>query len=141
VACLRTAPAGVRRVALEVCHQLVAGRRLGLPGAEEDVLDKLESARLLTADAVARLRRMQGCRNILGHENGHVLRDLARERGDIEALEAPLEGYCRLRVGGYRVVFAYGKRPTIECIFAEQRSVVYEMLLERLRDRLRGEGE
>ena len=70
-----------------------------------------------------------------------ALRDLARERGDLKALEAPLEGYCRLRVGGYRVVFAYGKRPTIECIFAEQRSVVYEMLLERLRDRLRGEGE
>ncbi len=65
-----------------------------------------------------------------------ALRDLARERGDIKALEPPLEGYCRLRVGGYRVVFSYGKRGIIECIFAEQRSVVYELLLERLRDRL-----
>jgi mRNA-degrading endonuclease RelE of RelBE toxin-antitoxin system len=69
-----------------------------------------------------------------------ALRDLARERGDIKALEAPLEGSCRLRVGGYRIGFAYGKRQTIECVFAEQRSVVYEMLLQRLRDRLR-EGE
>ena len=66
-----------------------------------------------------------------------ALRDLAREQGDIKALEAPLEGYCRLRIGGYRVVFSYGKRGTLECIFAEQRSVVYELLFERLRDQLR----
>ena len=66
-----------------------------------------------------------------------ALRDLTREKGDIRALEAPLEGYCRLRIGGYRVVFSYGKRGTIECIFAERRSVVYELLFERLRDRLR----
>ena len=66
-----------------------------------------------------------------------ALRDLGHNRGDIKPLEAPLQGYCRLRVGGYRVVFAYGLRDTIECIFAEQRSIVYELLLERLRDRLR----
>src|SRR6266404_3622561 len=66
-----------------------------------------------------------------------ALRDLAREKGDLEALEPPLEGYCRLRVGGYRIVFAYGKRGTIECIFAERRSMVYELLLEHLLDRLR----
>lgn len=35
------------------------------------------------------------------------------------------------------IVFSYGKRGTVECIFAEQRSVVYELLLERLLDRLR----
>ena len=63
--------------------------------------------------------------------------NLGRGRGDIKALEAPLDGYCRLRVGGYRVIFAYGQRGVIECIFAEQRSLVYELLLERLRDRLR----
>ena len=70
-----------------------------------------------------------------------ALRGLVNERGDIKTLEAPLEGYCRLRVGGYRIVFSYGKRRTIECIFAERRSVVYELLLERLRDRLRGGAE
>ena len=66
-----------------------------------------------------------------------ALRDLAREKGDIRALEAPLDRYCRLRVGGYRTVFAYGARKTIQCVFAEQRSVVYELLLERLREELR----
>ncbi|MBI3768244.1 MAG: hypothetical protein HY271_07070 [Deltaproteobacteria bacterium] len=70
-----------------------------------------------------------------------ALRDLSRERGDATALQTPLEGYCRLRVGGYRVLFAYGKRGSVECIFAEQRSVVYELVLERLRDRLKGGDE
>lgn len=65
--------------ALDVCHQLVAGRRLGLPGGEEDVLDKLESAQLLSHDTVATLRRMKGCRNILVHEYGHVLDELIFE--------------------------------------------------------------
>jgi mRNA-degrading endonuclease RelE of RelBE toxin-antitoxin system len=84
----------------------------------------VEFVRLLPPQPRSRLRR--------------ALRDLAKERGDIKSLEAPLDGYCRLRVGGYRIVFAYGKGQTIECVFAEQRSVVYELLLERLRDRLRG---
>lgn len=65
--------------ALDVCHQLVAGRRLGLPGAEDDVLQKLESAQLLSAEVVATLRRMKGCRNILVHEYGHVLDELIFE--------------------------------------------------------------
>ena len=66
-----------------------------------------------------------------------ALIDLAREKGDLKALEPPLHGYCRLRVGGYRIVFTYGKRGTIECIFAERRNLVYELLLEHLLDRLR----
>jgi len=70
-----------------------------------------------------------------------ALGDLAREKGDLKALEPPLHGYCRLRVGGYRIVFAYGKRGTIECIFAEQRNIVYELLLEHLLERLRSAGE
>jgi mRNA-degrading endonuclease RelE of RelBE toxin-antitoxin system len=70
-----------------------------------------------------------------------ALRDLSRERGDLKVLEAPLQGYCRLRVGGYRVLLAYAKRDTVECIFAERRSVVYELILERLRDRLKGSDD
>ena len=70
-----------------------------------------------------------------------ALADLAREEGDIKALEPPLDGYCRLRVGSYRVVFSYGERQTIECIYVEQRSILYELVLERLLDRLRGDED
>jgi uncharacterized protein YutE (UPF0331/DUF86 family) len=78
--------------ALDVCHQLVAGQRLGLPGAEEEVLDKLESARLLSEDTVATLRRMKGCRNILVHEYGHVLDELI-----FEAITTRLGDFDRFR--------------------------------------------
>jgi mRNA-degrading endonuclease RelE of RelBE toxin-antitoxin system len=68
-----------------------------------------------------------------------ALRGLARERGDIRALEGPLEDYHRLKVGGYRIIFAYKvsvKRRVIQCIFAERRSAVYETFQQLLRKHL-----
>jgi mRNA-degrading endonuclease RelE of RelBE toxin-antitoxin system len=65
-----------------------------------------------------------------------ALRALASERGDIRALEGPLKEYHRLRVGRYRVVFAYrstGKRRRIQCLYADRRSAVYEMFEELLK--------
>ncbi|MCZ7636294.1 MAG: hypothetical protein M5U12_09820 [Verrucomicrobia bacterium] len=50
--------------------------------------------------------------------------------GDTKALEGRLSGYGRLRVGGYRVVYAEvvkeGVR-TFQCLFAERRSFIYEL--------------
>lgn len=82
----------------------------------------LEFVRRLPPDPRRRLRR--------------ALRDLATERGDLQALEGPLEGYCRLRVGAYRIVLSYAKRGTIQCVFAERRSIVYELLVELLESRI-----
>ena len=72
-----------------------------------------------------------------------ALRALARERGDVRALEGPLKDYHRLRVGGYRVIFAYrgaGKRPSIQCFYAERRSAVYEMFTQLLKKHLLERG-
>jgi mRNA interferase RelE/StbE len=68
----------------------------------------------------------------------HALRDLARGRGDIRPLEAPLDGYCRLRVHGYRIIFVYGERKSIECIYAERRSIIYEVFAQLVSDKLAG---
>jgi mRNA-degrading endonuclease RelE of RelBE toxin-antitoxin system len=65
-----------------------------------------------------------------------ALRDLARERGDIKPLEGPLEGYCRLSVGAYRIVLRYATQRAIQCVFAERRSIVYELLVQLLESRL-----
>lgn len=65
-----------------------------------------------------------------------AIRELEHGRGDIRALEKPLDGYCRLRVGGYRVILAFRPGDTVECVFAERRSVVYEILEDRLRHRI-----
>jgi mRNA-degrading endonuclease RelE of RelBE toxin-antitoxin system len=68
-----------------------------------------------------------------------ALRALAAERGDIRALEGPLQNYHRLRVAGYRIIFAYrsaGKRRTIQCIFADRRSAVYDVFEQLLKKHL-----
>jgi mRNA-degrading endonuclease RelE of RelBE toxin-antitoxin system len=72
-------------------------------------------------------------------ESRRVLRDglrrLAEEKGDIKPLLKELDGYFRLRVKSYRIIFRYvsrsGKR-TIRCDFAEGRDVVYEAFLALL---------
>lgn len=70
-----------------------------------------------------------------------ALRELARERGDIRRLEGPLAEYCRLRVQDYRIIFCYTSRGTIECVYAERRSIVYEVFAQALVDRLAGADE
>ena len=74
------------------------------------------------------------------------LRGLGREEGDIRALEGPLEGWSRLRVGGFRVVFRWlggEEGPVIRCDFAERRALVYESFeaIARLMERGGGDVE
>jgi mRNA-degrading endonuclease RelE of RelBE toxin-antitoxin system len=65
-----------------------------------------------------------------------ALRRLAEQRGDIRALEGPLRGYHRLRVGQFRIVFAIrahtGQPPCIRCLFAERRDIVYAVFSQAL---------
>lgn len=53
---------------------------------------------------------------------------LAAGRGDCLPLDEELEGYHRLRVGEYRIVFRYDGAGDIRCIFAERRKLVYDLL-------------
>lgn len=57
----------------------------------------------------------------------HALGELRFERGDILALEGVFSGYYRLRVGKFRIIFAYAADQAIEVIFIEERSLVYEV--------------
>ncbi len=61
-----------------------------------------------------------------------AVRKLAEEKGDIKALDGELEGYHRLRVRSYRIIYRYDLRKNeriIRCDFAEHRSVLYETFL------------
>lgn len=63
-----------------------------------------------------------------------ALRNLEREQGDIKSLEGKLTGYLRLRSGSHRVIFTRQVRkgqPEIDCVFAEHRSLVYEVFSAR----------
>jgi mRNA interferase RelE/StbE len=56
-----------------------------------------------------------------------ALQDLRHERGDLRALEGSLTGYYRLRVGRFRLIFAYAEDGFIDAVFLEERSLVYEV--------------
>lgn len=59
------------------------------------------------------------------------------DSGDTKALESKLEGFWRLRVKNYRVIFRYMGGQMIRCEFLENRSVVYELFaieLKKLRE-------
>ena len=67
------------------------------------------------------------------------LRNLQNEKGDIRALESELEGFYRLRVLRYRIIFFYhvrGKSRTIRCVYAAPRGIVYEVFPQRIRELL-----
>jgi len=66
-------------------------------------------------------------------------RGLETERGNRLPLKEKLAGYHRLRVGGYRVVFRYLPGKVIECVFAEERSLVYDLFEQDFLKRLRHE--
>ncbi|SDR81299.1 hypothetical protein [Opitutus sp. GAS368] len=57
----------------------------------------------------------------------HALQELRAERGDIRALEGNLAGYYRLRVGRFRIIFAYAADGALEAVFMEERAFVYDL--------------
>lgn len=54
------------------------------------------------------------------------LRGLVKLSGDIKELQHPLDGYCRLRINQFRIIFKIGPE-VVDCIFIERRPVVYEV--------------
>jgi mRNA interferase RelE/StbE len=66
-----------------------------------------------------------------------ALQNLQLEQGDIRALEGELEGFYRIRVQRYRVIFHYqlrGDQRIIRCVYAAARSIVYEVFAQRIKD-------
>jgi mRNA-degrading endonuclease RelE of RelBE toxin-antitoxin system len=68
------------------------------------------------------------------HRLKEAIKALAKESGDIKPLTEEIEGFLRLRVGSYRVIFEYemidGER-TIICVFAGSRRWIYEVFQGR----------
>jgi mRNA interferase RelE/StbE len=58
--------------------------------------------------------------------------DLAHEKGDLAALTDNLSGWHRLRAGRHRLIFRYQPGRIIECVFAEERRLVYELFAAEL---------
>jgi len=69
------------------------------------------------------------------------LRRLMREEGNIKALQGDLEGFFRLRLGHFRLIFRYESGIVIRCILLERRALVYEVFSSMVKDRLRERAE
>lgn len=70
-ACERLLQIAIESV-IDICGLVVAGLRLGLPGEEDDLFEKLERAGFITGTMGRELRRMKGFRNLLVHEYGRI---------------------------------------------------------------------
>ena len=56
-----------------------------------------------------------------------AVKELGDERGDIRALRDDLSGWHRLKIGHYRLIFRYTEGQIIQCVFLEDRKLVYEI--------------
>lgn len=68
-----------------------------------------------------------------------ALKTLAAGRGDTHPLHDTLEGYHRLRVGPYRIIYRHEAPRRILCDYMEERSIVYELFEAEIRSHLAGE--
>ena len=85
---------------IDVCSLLVAGLRLGLPGDENDLFEKLADRGVISRPVADLLRRMKGMRNIPVHEYGRVDDELIFETvghrlGDFDAFRREILAFLR----------------------------------------------
>ena len=64
-----------------------------------------------------------------------AVRGLEKGRGDIKALCGELDGFCRLRIEGLRIVYSQHRGQIIRLEYADSRDVVYETFLKVLSER------
>ncbi len=77
---------------IDICHLLVSGLRLGLPSEEDDLLEKLHKAGVISGLMKEKLKEMKGFRNILVHEyeniNDLIVYETVKTRlGDFESFK------------------------------------------------------
>lgn len=85
---------------IDACALMVSGLRLGLPGEEDDLFEKLERRGVLSTPTAGVLRRMKGLRNLLVHEYGRahdevVFDAVCRRLGDFDAFKGEILAFLR----------------------------------------------
>lgn len=98
-ACERLLQVSVEAV-IDACGLLVTGLRLGVPGEEDDLFEKLARQGVISASMAGTLKRMKGLRNLLVHEYGRVNDEIVfetvRQRlRDFEAFKQEVLAFLR----------------------------------------------
>lgn len=98
-ACERLVQISVEAI-IDVCALLVTGLRLGLPGEEDDLFEKLLRHGVISESMAGTLRRMKGLRNLLVHVYGRVndqvvFETIQQRLGDCEAFKGEILAFLR----------------------------------------------
>jgi len=85
---------------LDVCAILSADLELGIPASEEDIVDKLMDAKVLTKGLGSTVKQMKGFRNILVHRYGRIddkraFADIKSGIGDFEKFRREAESFLK----------------------------------------------
>jgi len=72
-------------------------------------------------------------------EMKRALKALGAGRGDIRALEDPLAGYYRLKIGSHRLIFRHAAGARIICVYMNTRKLVYDIFEDEMARRILGE--
>lgn len=85
---------------IDICALLVAGLRLGLPGEEDDLFERLCRHGAISGPMADTLRRMKGLRNLLVHEYGRINDEIVFETvrgrlGDFDAFRNEILAFLR----------------------------------------------
>lgn len=100
-ACERLVQVAVEAL-IDVCALLVSGLRLGIPGEEDDLLERLTRADVFSRATAQTLGRMKGLRNLLVHEygriNDQIVYETIRDRlGDFDTCKREILDFLRRR--------------------------------------------
>ena len=85
---------------IDACALIVTGLRLGLPGDEDDLFEKLAEHGVISRPVALVLRRMKGMRNLLVHEYGRVddavvFEAVSRRLGDFDTFRREILTFLR----------------------------------------------
>ena len=98
-ACERLLQLSVETV-MDTCALLVSGLRLGLPGEEDDLFEKLVGRGVILPSTGDVLRRMKGLRNVLVHEYARVsdeivFQTIQQRLGDFDTFKREVLAFLR----------------------------------------------
>ena len=98
-ACERLLQISIEAV-IDVCNVLVTELKLGLPSGEEDVLEKVSSAGIISKATKEKLKRMRKFRNVIVHRYGilddkKVFENIKKNLKDFNDFEASVVKFLK----------------------------------------------
>ena len=98
-ACEKTVQLAIETV-IDMTQMIVSDNRLGVPKSEDDLIDILETKKIISKELFAKVKEMKGFRNILIHKYGEVddalvYQFLTEEIDDFVLFKREIQEYLR----------------------------------------------